>query len=76
MAKQTLRERYIQGLTAMGYEQEEHRSSRFLCFHKRGQSFIFVGKSGSLRYNSTINSTASITVSTKMRMLVLSKVPA
>jgi hypothetical protein len=46
----TLRQRFIAGLTAMGYVPVATRSTKFKVFTRNGQ-FMFVGRAGSLRFS-------------------------
>jgi hypothetical protein len=46
----TLQERYVKGLLALGYREEQSRSRKYRLFYKAGATRILLGKSGAVRH--------------------------
>lgn len=68
MAK-TLREKYIEALTAEGYTKVPSRSGKYVMFKRTENTFFYIGKSGSLRFGANI--ATSISVSDKHKAFLL-----
>lgn len=71
---QTIHDRLVAGLCALGYEQISATTRKYTVLEGRGPEdirvFAFVGKSGALRLNSRLAATTSWVASPKFRARV------
>lgn len=73
----TKQEQYAAGLQALGYVEQESVSRKYRMFCKPlagSVTYFFLGKSGSVRYNSFKRITGAVSVSAKTKAVILSKV--
>lgn len=74
----TLRERYIAGLKAMGHAEVPTRSKKYVVLGSEERGFYFVGKNGAVRYSHHNNASESVAVfeNSKRRILAAVTTPA
>lgn len=74
--KQTLREKYVKGLLALGYHKVASASSKYEVYTDDSAErslFFFVGKSGSLRFSSFRQIASSIPASDGLKAKIIAK---
>jgi len=74
--KQTLREKFIKGLLALGYRKVASASSKYEVYtHDSAERFLFffVGKSGSLRFSASRPIASSIPASDGLKAKIIAK---
>jgi hypothetical protein len=75
--KQTLQQEYAKGLEAMGFTEVESRSAKYRTFHDQQMrssiAFVYLGKSGAVRFNSVNRVDGSIDTSIQFKQRLLAK---